>query len=42
MKDDFDKKKKRTNNIKRNYRQPSCPESVMILPLRHFYEIYLG
>jgi hypothetical protein len=42
MKDDFDKKKKRTNYIKRNYRQPSCPESVMILPLRHFYEIYLG
>jgi hypothetical protein len=27
MKDDFDKKKKRTNYVKRNYRQPRCPDS---------------
>jgi hypothetical protein len=26
MKDDFDKKK-RTNYVKRNYRQPRCPDS---------------
>jgi hypothetical protein len=33
MEKDFDKKMKRP--MKRNYRQPSCPESMMILPLRH-------
>jgi hypothetical protein len=42
MKDDFDKKKKkRPSFIERNYRQPSCSESALILPRRYFYEFIL-
>jgi hypothetical protein len=42
VKDDFDKEKKeRPSIIERNYRQPSCPESALILPRRYFYEKFI-
>ena len=34
-------KKKRPSIKKRNYRQPSCLESALILPRRYFYEKFI-